>query len=346
MRRLLRFTSLGCLAFLPWCSQAQTITPLGVLYAGEESTLELPYLNEGSGPVRVESAETSCECLVPQFVPTDVPVGETRTLTFTYRSNTTGRMRVDIKYFGASAATVLKQRSVSGIVVDRKLFLTSEQLRSFQNSEDVLLVDLRAPDRFEKVHLPRALNLPAFVLKHRADLKTRKLVLIDEGIAPAFLAEEALRLRESGFGTIYVLEGGIAAWIRSGGAVEGVASSALAASHITPAEFLRSQKTDQWQVINAAESDSAWQSLVTVRTGRVAPRVLVVAPTDASYAGIDNRLTAKTDARVFYLTGGANALAAYQSEQRRMAANPGAVFQSKSVQPHVVAKTGCGTCPK
>lgn len=346
MRRLLQIIALGCLVLLPSWVHAQTVTALGVLYVGEESTIELPYVNEGSSPVTVRGAETSCECLVPRFAPTDVPAGETRMLKFTYESHATGRMRVDIKFLGAAASTVLTQSSVIGLVTERKLFLTSEQMRALQKSDDLVLVDLRRPDRFAEAHLPRSLNLPSFVLKHRTDLKTRKLVLIDEGFSPASLAEEMHNLRENGFAEIYVLEGGVGSWIRMGRPVEGTASSALAASRITPAEFLRSQKTDYWQVINAVEKSAVSENLGSVQAGRIVPRVLIVAPMDSSYAGIENQQTPKTDVGVFYLVGGAKALATYQTEQTRMAANPGAVFQSKSMQPHVVANSGCGTCPK
>lgn len=346
MRRFLQFAAFGCLAVLPFWVYAQPITVLGVLYVGEESTIELPYVNEGSSPVTVRGAETSCECLVPRFAPTDIPAGETRALKFTYQSHATGRMRVDIKYLGASASAALKQGSVVGLVTERKLFLSSEQLRELQKSDDVVLVDLRRTDRFAEGHVPRSLNLPLFVLKRRADLKSRKLLLIDEGLSPASLAEEMQNLRQNGFAEIYALEGGVGSWIRAGGSVEGTATSALAASRIAPAEFLRAQKTDHWQVVNVADTNVVGANIGTPQHGRITPRVLIVASTDASYGRIENRHPANMEARVFYLAGGAKALATYQTEQTRMASNPGAVFQSKSIQPHVVANAGCGTCPK
>ncbi|HTO05365.1 MAG TPA: rhodanese-like domain-containing protein, partial [Opitutus sp.] len=238
MRRFLHIAALGCLALLR-CGQAATITPLGVLYVGEESMIDVPFHNESPSTVSVVGAETSCECLVPQFAKTEIPAGETGLLRFAYRPTVIGRMRVVIDYLGVSVETVLARHSVVGIVAARERFLTIGQLRDILSSSDAVLVDLRRPDRFEAVRLSRSLNLPAFALKHRADLKTRKLVLIDEGFSPSVLAEQAETLRQNGFEAVYVFEGGIATWIRAGGAVEGLGGAAHAAARISPAEFLR-----------------------------------------------------------------------------------------------------------
>jgi rhodanese-related sulfurtransferase len=345
MRRLLKTAALGSLMLLA-SGRAATITPLGVLYAGEETTLEVPVHNPAGTSVEVIGAETSCECLVPQFDPTNIPAGETRFLRFRYHSSTIGRMRVDIDYATDSGKSAIKQ-SVAGIIARRDQFLTAAQLRDLIGREDATIVDMRSADRFGAARIARSLNLPAFALRHRTDLMTRQLVLIDEGFSPAALAQDAASLRSAGFKSVRIFEGGIAAWIRAGGVVEGQAGSAHVAARITPAEYLRVGKNNPWQVVSAtAVTPTAEDYGSTAHVGRVPPRILVVGKTDADYVALEQLNSADTNARVFYLTGGELALAAYQRDQLRMSTNSGATFQSKSTQPHVVATSGCGTCPK
>jgi len=348
MRRFLQFAGLGFIVFLASEIRAEGITALGVLYVGEESKIELPFTNSGTKPVRIRSAETSCDCLTSEVAETEVPAGASTVMKFRYRATDVGPMRVDIKYLSEPVGAVLKQESVTGYIAQRDWYLTTKQLRDLQKSGDPAVVDIRRADRFALAHLPRSVNLPVFALSLQAPLKTRKVVLVEEGFSPAWLTEEAQRLRQAGFKDVAILEGGIASWIREGGAVEGANKSSLAAARITPSEFLRSQKTDRWEMVLASADQVAAKTadLNLSASGRLALRVLVVAPTDADYLTIETRRDVKSDLRVFYLTGGAKALAIYRADQLRMASNPGAVFQTKSLQPHVVATSGCGTCPK
>jgi rhodanese-related sulfurtransferase len=257
-------------------------------------------------------------------------------------------MRVDIDYLTASETTGSLRYSVLGVVVARDHFLTIEQLRSIQETRDHVLIDLRRSDRFDAARLPRSINLLPFVLRHRADLKSRDLVLIDDGFAPTELAEQAEDLRQNGFRSVSVLEGGMAAWARAGGAVEGTGGSVHVTARITPAEFFRVQSLDPWHVVHLSPASSPTTPGIMIGSegGRVPTRVLVVASIDSEYVAFESRHAASEDLRVFYLSGGEQALATYAANRNRMSANPGAVFQSKSTKPHVVATSGCGTCPK
>jgi rhodanese-related sulfurtransferase len=347
MRRLFYGLALGCLALMA-SVRAATITSLGVLYVGEECRLELPFHNESPDSVTIDGAETSCECLVPRFTRTEIPAGETRLLKFSYRTTAVGRMRVDIDYVSASVPTFSLRHSVVGIVVARDEFLSVDRLRDFLKTRNPVLIDVRRSDRFEAARLPRSINVPHFALRHRTDLKTRDLVLVDEGFAPTELAEQAEALRRNGFRSVSVLEGGIAAWVRAGGPVEGTGAAAHVTARITAAEFLRIQTLDPWPIVHLTAATLPMLPDIRVGSdvGRVPTRVLVVASTDSEYAPFESRDAARGDLRVFYLSGGEQALAAYQVDQSRMSSNPGAVFQSKSTQAHVVATSGCGTCPR
>jgi len=84
------------------------------------------------------------------------------------------------------------------------------------NSKNAQVIDVRAAGDFGGGSLPNAKNIPAANLKDRAgDLKKDRPVLVvcERGsqAGPA-----AAHLRASGFGEVYVLAGGIAAWRAAG----------------------------------------------------------------------------------------------------------------------------------
>jgi rhodanese-related sulfurtransferase len=88
--------------------------------------------------------------------------------------------------------------------------------------ERVKLVDVRTPAEFESAHIPGSTNLPLDVLeRHKEELSeclTEPVVLICRSGARADQARRAL----AGVGVLdaAVLEGGMLAWERVGGAVE------------------------------------------------------------------------------------------------------------------------------
>jgi rhodanese-related sulfurtransferase len=94
--------------------------------------------------------------------------------------------------------------------------LTTLEATRLINSKNAQVVDVRAADVFSAGTLPNARNIPTAALKERAgELKKDKpvIVLCDRGnvAGPA-----AAQLRADGFGEVYVLAGGLAAWREAG----------------------------------------------------------------------------------------------------------------------------------
>jgi rhodanese-related sulfurtransferase len=237
--------------------------------------------------------------------------------------------------------------------------------RGYGFSQNTVVIDTRSPDRFARAHIPRSLNVAAFAIKSRADLRGQLLVLVDEGFAPALLLAETVRLRRAGFAQVVVLDGGLAAWIRQGGATEGAESIPMAVMSLPASDFVRTRPDVEWRVLEignrnpgvlpldfAAEVDrpedlaKALHNFGASASGRQAPRMLVIAPDQATCARIEARLGTTNPAPIYYLTGGRATFDAYRREQVALVQKPHQLIQIRPDRGRSVAAGGCSTCPK
>lgn len=84
------------------------------------------------------------------------------------------------------------------------------------NSKPVQILDVRSPDEFKTGSLANAKNIPLAALKDRlGELKKDKPVLV-VCASGARAAGPAALLRGMGFGEVFVLQGGLAAWREAG----------------------------------------------------------------------------------------------------------------------------------
>lgn len=84
----------------------------------------------------------------------------------------------------------------------------------------IFLVDIRSRNAFEALKIPGSLNLPLHAVKTRPFLKTRPVVLVNEGFTRAQLERECRQLNHQGF-KASILAGGLNAWKYRKGPLEG-----------------------------------------------------------------------------------------------------------------------------
>jgi len=175
------------LGLLPALASARAMdVSLGVVYQDEETVFELPCTNTEKQTYWVAAADSSCDCLKARFTPAPLDPGKTVRLRFAYRSAATGRFSVRVQLHGPEAAPVYAVHTVTGFVAPRDWLVSNSDL-----PKNAVIVDIRPSVRFAQAHIPRSLNLPAFAIRSRSDLRTHPLMLVDEGFAPGLLLEEA-----------------------------------------------------------------------------------------------------------------------------------------------------------
>jgi len=84
------------------------------------------------------------------------------------------------------------------------------------NHKNAQIIDLREADDFKRAHIANAINIPAGVIQNSLGKinKERPILLVDaDGRRTQMVAQ---LLRGTGHKEVYVLEGGLNAWRRSG----------------------------------------------------------------------------------------------------------------------------------
>jgi len=84
------------------------------------------------------------------------------------------------------------------------------------NSRNAVVIDVRTPEEFATGSLPGARNIPVdkFDQKMRDIKKDKPLIVVCASSSRA--GKAATQLRASGYGEVYVLAGGLAAWREAG----------------------------------------------------------------------------------------------------------------------------------
>ncbi|MEK6742173.1 MAG: rhodanese-like domain-containing protein [Nitrospirota bacterium] len=102
----------------------------------------------------------------------------------------------------ASAAPVLAAETV-----------TAGQVRRWQADKKAFyLVDVRPKQVFLRKHIEGAINIPAFVVAKKGLARDKDIVLYDNGIGTVDAKEAADNLAAGGYGTVFLLDGGLARW--------------------------------------------------------------------------------------------------------------------------------------
>ena len=84
-------------------------------------------------------------------------------------------------------------------------------LRKLKGKQEIILIDVRKRDEFEKFRIPGSINIPLFAIRTKAFLKSKSLVLVNEGYNYTQLERECAYLRKSGF-RVWLLNGGLYYW--------------------------------------------------------------------------------------------------------------------------------------
>jgi rhodanese-related sulfurtransferase len=133
---------------------------------------------------------------------------------------------------------------------DRSCYVEAAAVRGEPPSDPPLtFVDIRPAQDFARVHIPGSLNIPLFAVKAKPFLRGRRVVLVDQGHGRTELEQECAVLRGRGFESVAILRGGLAAWVRQGGALTGSPAAVGRLALIAPGEFHAVRDADDWLLL-------------------------------------------------------------------------------------------------
>ncbi len=209
----------------------------------------------------------------------------------------------------------------------------SSVLYKLKQKQPIALVDIRTAHDFGRLKIPGSLNISLHAVKTKAFLKTASVVLINKGYGYALLEAECERLKALGF-KVSILEGGLPAWHRKGGALVGDLWALQDMKKISPQTFFKEKDFVNGLVIEISPVRSpeskkliprakhmpflsdpgGWVSdLKTALKGfqnEAFFSVLLVDKNGDHYGDLE-RIVEKIETDVFYLNGGLSAYRSY-----------------------------------
>jgi rhodanese-related sulfurtransferase len=237
------------------------------------------------------------------------------------------------------------------------LYVSMESVRSMlKRKQDILFIDVRGREAFEKFRLPGSIRIPLYALRTKSFLKDKALVLVHEGYPDLVLEQTSRELRAAGFANLSILNGGLRYWQQKNGPIEGDLFAAGEVSRIAPIVFFAHKDSGQWLVITVSSSavesaepplpgarQLAWEGspakfasrLKALIANRANPALLSVLVCDESgvrYEEIDRAVQQEQIGKVFYLSGGMKGYAAFIEQQALLR------------QPDTEAVKRCATC--
>ena len=189
-----------------------------------------PLRYTGKVPLEIKAVTISCKCLLVDSCPPHIVPNVEGRLDVRLVPDTPGD-------FAYETIVHFKDSSIAPwiFLVFVSVPPTDEHLRLYSSVTDVrrklaqpaapTLVDLRSDVLFSRARIAHSLNLSARTIQYKGWLKDRDIVLVDDGAGSG--ATEALckQLREGGFSSVVIMRGGLAAWLKAGGVLDGDAAA-------------------------------------------------------------------------------------------------------------------------
>lgn len=341
--------------------------------------------NDSSAVMEIARAEPSCECMSVLSYPRFVAAGEIGWIDVVLTPDHEGDVcylvsvepstpGLQAKVLGLQGTVVAPtgqvRRSEADVIAgdlltrqiasrDASCYVLAETvLRRLKAAHDLILVDVRDEHSYAEVHLPESINIPLFSVKTKSFLRGKHVVLVDEGFGGRHMEAECQSLRQQGFESVSILYGGLNAWHRCGGDLEGSAQAIVDIARMPAASLHDARHFDDWLVVDAGgvpddrvayllpehvvvpftEGDADYgRKLAALLADRRGLTSLLVFTSDGKgYEGIQ-RVVTPLGINTFYLSGGADAYAAHLRAATAM----------RNSKTETVGKKGkgCAGCP-
>ena len=237
-------------------------------------------------------------------------------------------------------------------------------LQKLKEKQELILIDVRDAREFNRFRIPGSVNIPLFALKTKTFLKSKPLVLINEGHSYKQVMDECAALSEAGF-KVSILAGGLYQWKRKGALLEGDPFAQRGLNKISPQTFLAGRGHEDWIVIDASESGNPGadypnvrrihipfannpeefirrlRSAIENRTEEDFTSVLLCDEKGKTYEEIERHVQAAGITNVLYLEGGIEGSKAFEQRQSRTGQGRNSLGTVKDGKPF----KNCKSCP-
>ena len=125
-------------------------------------------------------------------------------------------------------------------------------LRKLKEKRELVLVDVRDAQDFNSCRIRGSINIPAFALRKKIFLKSKALVLVNEGFSYSKLEQTCQRLKDSGFQHVSILIGGLNQWREKGFTIEGDVFAQKKVNKILPRDFFAERNCENLILVDVS----------------------------------------------------------------------------------------------
>ena len=125
-------------------------------------------------------------------------------------------------------------------------------LRKLKEKRELVLVDVRDAQDFNSCRIRGSINIPAFALRKKIFLKSKSLVLVNEGFSYSKLEQTCQRLKDSGFQQVSILIGGLNQWREKGFTIEGDVFAQKKVNKILPRDFFAERNCENLILVDVS----------------------------------------------------------------------------------------------
>jgi rhodanese-related sulfurtransferase len=247
---------------------------------------------------------------------------------------------------------------------DPALFISVEAvLQKLKEKQGIILIDVRSNKDFEQFRIAGSINIPLFAIKTKVFLKSKPIVLINEGYNFGQLEVECKRLRESGF-SVSILDGGLSQWKQKGMPIEGDLLAQKELNKISPQQYFPEKDYLNWIAIdvslkeesetkdimprvihipysNKTEFISKLRAIINEHKEPMPISILICDDKGENYEAIEKLIQQHGILPVFYLRGGLVGYKAFEQLQVKIQQDNDEIKKIKSTR--TIKK--CTTCP-
>ncbi len=221
-------------------------------------------------------------------------------------------------------------------------YVGAGELARWRRDEELVIVDLREADAYRRVRIPGSIHLTPAQLRERSYLRDRHVLLVDRGHLGAPLERVCRELRGRGWTSVGILEGGLNAWARTMGDLEGDRLARRGINRIPARDFADVSRYEHWVVIDVSRSPTPDLDSLVPGAARVPRRgdevafrrelierirtetdglpgafVAIVDRDGRRYEDVERALHALGVVHVFLLDGGIEAYRRHLEQERR-----------------------------
>lgn len=355
-----------------WAAEPMEAYRFGTAEIHSRLTNQFLLRNAGSELMEVRSATASCDCVTVQRWDPYVEAGATGAVEILFAPDQAGEVDYRVLVATSSPDQPEIEYAIQGLVVaaarpgtgrEWALYLETEEAgKLIQDPGGATWVDVRREEAHGRLRIPGSLQIPLFAVKAHGFLRDRRVVLVDDGHGSPALEEECRRLREMGFADLSIWYGGLNAWRRRGGQLEG--GDGAGVDRVPPVAMNDIACAADWLVVDAgggethrvdgavaipfdaSKADAFTSALdAAVQARPQVASVLIATETGEDYGAMAEAV-GKVDAFAFHLEGGWTAWEAHRQMMGAIQHGRTVVSQSSGSGGVRVRPGGCGGCPK